>query len=151
MTFLKDWALVACTAVNLYLLGVMVIFATVTYPQFGAVDRSTFPVLYQAFNARIGLPVVTFEFLAALLVLPLYVARSERVPLWSVHLLLALSVAYFAITFAWHLPAHRPLAAGDNSGSAMGPMIASQWARTVVQVGRAVFCAWLGVKVAGSE
>jgi hypothetical protein len=150
MSFLKDWALVACTAVNLYLLGVMVIFAAVTYPQFGAVDRSTFPVLYQSFNARIGLPVVTFEFLAALLVVPLYFARSERVPVWSVHLLLALSVAYFAITFAWHLPAHRPLAAGDNSGSAMGPLMTSQWARTVVQAVRALVCAWLGVKSMGA-
>ena len=64
---LERWTLVACSAVNVYLLGVMVLFATVVYPQFGAVERGPFPALYASFNGRIGVPVVAFEFLSLLL------------------------------------------------------------------------------------
>ena len=42
----------------------------------------------------------------------------------------ALSVVIFVITFGLHLPAHRALAAGDNSAEALGPLLSSQWART---------------------
>src|SRR3954470_9123590 len=95
----KAWMLVACSAANLYLLGVMVLFAAVVYPQFGAVERGAFPPLYASFNGRIGLPVVAFEFLAVLLTLVLYALRPAEVPLWAVHVSVALGLAYFAITF----------------------------------------------------
>jgi hypothetical protein len=143
---LKAWTLVACSATNLYLLGVMVVFAAVLYPQFGSVERGAFPALYEAFNSRIGGPVVLWEFAALLTTLPLYAWRPDAVPVGAVHALLALGVAYFAITFGWHLPAHRPLAAGDNS--ALGPLLQSQWARTVVQLVRAGVLAWLSALAA---
>lgn len=142
----KAWALGICTATNVYLLGAMVLFATVTYPSFASVDRAAFAALYQSFNARIGLPVVSMEFVAALTTVPLYFWRLESTPLWAVHALVALALGYFAITFAWHLPAHRPLAAGDNAGSALGPLMASQWARTALQALRAGLLIWLGVR-----
>jgi hypothetical protein len=134
---LKAWALVLSAAVNLYLLGVMVLFAAVVYPQFGAADRAAFTPLYQGFTSRIGAPVVLFELAAFVLTLVLYAARPDCVPLGWVHALVALGVAYFAITFAWHLPAHRPLAAGDNAPERLAVLMASQWARTAVQVLRA--------------
>ena len=140
---LERWTLVACTAVNFYLLGVMVLFAAVVYPQFGAVERGPFPALYAAFNGRIGVPVVAFEFLSLGLTLALYALRPPQVPLWSVHVVVALGVVYFAITFGLHLPAHRALAAGDNSAAALAPLLSSQWARTVVQMLRAGLLAWL--------
>jgi hypothetical protein len=139
----KVWTLGICAAANLYLLGVMVLFAAVVYPQFGAVDRAAFPPLYQAFTGRIGLPVVAWEFLALLTTLPLYFARPAAVPIWAVHALVALAVAYFAITFGWHLPSHRPLAAGDNSEAALAPLLLSQWTRTAVQVAKAGLLVWL--------
>lgn len=141
---LKDWTLTVCAAVNLYLLGVMVVFAAVAYPQLGAVDRSAFPPLYSAFTGRIGLPVVVWEFVALFATLALYAGRPAAVPAWAVHALLALGVAYFGITFGWHLPSHRALAAGDNSPEALAPLLASQWARTLVQLGRAGLLVWLG-------
>jgi hypothetical protein len=134
---IKAWTLVACLGANLYLLGVMVMFAAVVYPQFSAAQPPAFLPLYQAFNERIGIPVVLWEFLALLLCLPLYAARPAAVPLWTVHALLALGVAYFAITFGWHLPAHRPLAAGDNNSTVLATLRTSQWARTAVQLARA--------------
>lgn len=140
---LERWTLVASTAVNFYLLAVMVVFAAVVYPQFGAVERGAFPPLYAAFNARIGVPVVAFEFLAFLIPLVLYAARPAVVPLWAVHVSAALGVAYFAITFGWHLPAHRALAAGDNSAEALRGVFSSQWARTALQVLRAGFLGYL--------
>jgi hypothetical protein len=146
---LKTWVLSACSATNLYLLGVMVLFAAVLYPEFGAVPRPAFPPLYAAFTARIGAPVVAFEFAALLTTLPLYAARPAAVPLAAVHALLVLGVAYFAITFGWHLPAHRALAAGDNGAAALGPLVQSQWARTGVQLGRAAILVWLGARAAG--
>jgi len=60
-----------------------------------------------------------------------------------VHALVALGVAYFAITFAWHLPSHRALAAGDNSATALAPLLSSQYARTVVQLVKVGLLSWL--------
>jgi hypothetical protein len=111
----RSWTLVACSGANLYLLGVMVLFAAVLYPQLGAVDRGAFPPLYAAFTGRIGAPVVLFEFAALLLTLPLYASRPEAVPLGAVHALMALGVVYFVITFGWHLPAHGGLGGGGAS------------------------------------
>ena len=140
---MKAWTLPICSAANVYLLAAMVFFAMVSYPQFGAVDAAAFPALYKAFTGRIGLPVVTMEFAALLVTFPLYFARPDATPAWAVHVLVALGVAYFAITFGWHLPAHRALAAGDNSPSALAPLLASQWARPGVQLARAALCVGL--------
>ena len=142
---LERWTLAVGSAVNLYLLGVMVLFGALVYPQFAVVERGAFLPLYAAFNTRIGLAVVPFEFLALILTLALYALRPVEVPLWSVHAATALGVAYFAITFGLHLPAHRALAAGDNSAAALGPLLSSQWARTGVQVLRAALLCWLSV------
>jgi hypothetical protein len=144
---LKAWSLVVCSAANLYLLGVMVVFAAVVYPQLGAVDRGAFPRVYAAFTGRIGVPVVLFEFAALLLTFPLYLARPDAVPVGAVHALVALGVAHFAITFGWHLPAHKALAAGDNGAEALAPLLQSHWARTAVQLVRAGLLAWLAAKV----
>ena len=140
---LKAWMLVLCLAVNLYLMGVMVLFATVVYPQLGAVERGGFLPVYQAFNGRIGGPVVIWEFAAFAVTLALYAARLDSTPPWAVHLAVGLSVAYFAVTFGWHLPSHRALAAGDNSAAALAPLLMSQWVRAVVQVVKAGLLCWL--------
>ena len=89
---------------------------------------------------------VLFEFAALLLTVPLYFARPEAVPLGAVHALVALGVAYFVITFGWHLPAHRALAGGDNGAAALAPLLSSQWVRTGVQIGRAGVLVWLGAR-----
>lgn len=143
---MKPWALVAALAVNTYLLGAMALFAFVVYPNLGAAERSAFPAAYQAFNASIGLPVVTFEFLALLFTLALYAARPDAMPSWAVHVLTVLGAGYFAITFGWHLPSHLALAGGDNSATAMAPLLTSQLLRTVLQLGRAGFLAWCVVR-----
>ncbi|MFT3709376.1 MAG: hypothetical protein QM817_17190 [Archangium sp.] len=137
---MSRWATIIALIINAYLLGAMVMFGAVTYPQFGAVDRSAFGPLYQSFNSRIGLAVVPWEFVAFLATLALYVFRDE-LQLGVLHAVVALGVAYFAITFAWHLPAHRSLAAGDNSD--LSSLLTSQWARTVVQLLRVAALAWL--------
>lgn len=143
---MKAWTLPICGAANVYLLAVMVLFATVIYPGFGSVDASAFPAMYKGFTGRIGLPVVAMEFLAFLVVFSLYLARPDTTPAWAVHVLVGLGVAYFAITFAWHLPSHRALAAGDNSARALAPLLASQWTRTIVQLARAGLLVWLAAR-----
>jgi hypothetical protein len=140
---MKTWTLVSALALNVYLLGVMVMFATVVYPGLGAVERGSFPTLYQSFTGRIGAPVVAFEFLAFFITLALYAWRPDSVAPGFVHALVALGVAYFAITFAWHLPSHRALAAGDNSASALAPLLSSQYARTLVQLVKVGLLSWL--------
>ena len=144
--WLKAGSLVLCSAVNGYLLAVMVLFATVVYPGFAVVDKSAFPAHYTAFNGHIGLPVVAPEFLALVCTLLLYAWRPQSVSLASVHALVVLGVAYFVITFGWHLPAHRALAGGDNSAAAMGPLLSSQWLRTGVQVLRVAVLGWLSTR-----
>lgn len=139
---MRTWALLAAGALNFYLLGVMVLFATVVYPQFGSVDRAAFPSLYQAFTARIPVPVVLFEFLAFFSTLVLYAARPEGVPAWLVHAVVALGVGYFAITFGWHLPTHAVLGTGDNSPEVVGRLLASQWARTGLHLARVALLCW---------
>lgn len=144
--WLKAWALIVCALVNAYLLAVMVLFATVIYPGFGAVEAGAFPAAYAAFTRRIGVPVVLFEFLALLSTLPLYAARPVAVPLWAVHVLVALGVIYFVITFGFHLPAHRPLGAGQNDPAALATLLSSQWWRTVVQLARVALLGWLSAR-----
>lgn len=129
-------------AVNLWVLVAMGWFALSAYPGFGAEERSAFPTAYSAFTARIGWAVVPWEFLAFLVPLALYATRPDGFPAWAVHVAVALGVAYFAITFGWHLPSHRALAAGDNSSEALKPLLTSQWVRTVVQVARVAVLAW---------
>lgn len=145
----RAWALPLCAGVNLYLLGVMVLFASVVYPQLASAERGAFPPLYQAFTGRIPLPVVVWELVALLATFPLYAARPPSTPLWAVHALVGLGVLYFAITFGVHLPAHRALAAGDNSATAMAPLLASQWARTAVQGVRAALLLGLCARATG--
>ena len=136
-----------CAAINCYLLAVMVLFATVVYPGFAVVDKGAFPAHYTAFNGHIGIPVVLPEFLALLGTLLPYAWRPAAVSVGWVHALVVLGMAYFVITFGWHLPAHRTLAAGDNSAQAMGPLLASQRLRTGVQVARVAVLGWLSTRV----
>src|SRR3954466_11115357 len=95
-------SLFASLALNVYVLGAMLVFALVSYPGFAGAGVSG----YSAWNRVIGVAVVPFELLAFLVPLSLY--AFDRGP--KVHAVTALGVAYFVITFAWHLPAHRPLA-----------------------------------------
>lgn len=132
-------ALYASLALNVWVLGAMFVFALVSYPAF---ERSLSG--YASFNRTIGFAVVPFEFLAFLVPLLLYATRPQ--PLAAVHALTALGVVYFAITFVWHLPAHRPLAAGDASD--LTRLMTSQWARTAVQLARAGLLGFLTVKSA---
>ncbi|MFO0598221.1 MAG: hypothetical protein U0228_23155 [Myxococcaceae bacterium] len=127
---------VVCLLLNLWVLGAMLVFALISYPGFAAADPGAFPQLYSAWNARIGVLVVPFEFLAFLACFALYAFRSDAVPASWVHALIGLGVVYFAITFAWHLPAHRPLAAGQNGADVLRPLLTSQWVRTVVCLAR---------------
>ncbi len=143
---LRAWSLVVCLAVNAYLAGVMVLFATVVYPGFGAVDRAAFAAPYAAFNERIGAPVVAFEVAAFVLSFVLYALRPASTPTWLVHAVVVLGVAYFVVTFAWHLPAHRALAAGDNGAGALSAVIVSQWVRTAAQLSRLGLLAWAGAR-----
>ncbi len=89
---------------------------------------------------------VAFEFLAFLIPLVLYAARPAEVPAWAVHACAALGVVYFAITFGWHLLAHRALAAGDNSAVALSGVLSSQYARTLVQLLRAGLLGYLSAR-----
>jgi hypothetical protein len=129
--------LFASLALNVYVLGAMLVFALHSYPPFARSVEG-----YASFNRTIGVAVVPFELLAFLVPLALYATRPQ--PLAVVHALTALGLVYFAVTFAWHLPAHRPLAAGQAGG--LGALLASQWARTAVQLARAGLTAWLTAK-----
>lgn len=124
----------AVLALQVYVLGAMLVFALHSYPAFG---RSL--AGYASFTRTIGLAVVPFELLAFVVPLALYAVRPQ--PLAAVHALTALGVAYFVITFAWHLPAHRPLAAG--AAGDLGALMSSQWARTAVQLARAGVAVYL--------
>lgn len=125
--------LLGSLALNVYVLGAMLVFALVSYPSFTGEGLAAYP----AFNKTIGVAVVPFELLAFLVPLGLYAFdRSPRV-----HVVTALGVAYFVITFAWHLPAHRPLAAG--TGGPLTALLVSQWARTVVQAVKVAVLGWV--------
>ena len=143
---MRAWTLVLCVGINFYLLGVTILLGAVIYPQFGVVERAAFPGLYEAFNSRIGAPVVAFEFLALASTLALYAWRPATAPIAAVHALTILGITYFAITFAWHLPSHRPIAAGDNAQALLRPLLRSQWTRTAVQLARTALLAWMSAR-----
>lgn len=141
----QNWSLGGALVINIYVLGVMVMFATVVYPLFSTVRPEAFGALYQRFNSSIGVPVVAWEFAALLVTVLLYAARPISMPSSVVHVLVGLTVVYFVITFGWHLPAHRALAANDNSSGALQPLLTSQWVRTVVQALKVAVLSWYGV------
>ena len=94
---------------------------------------------------------VIWEFAALLSTLALYASRPESVAVSEVDVLVGLGVIYFAITFGWHLPAHRALATGDNGPAALAPLLLSQWARTAVQVIRCGLLAWITARCMGGS
>lgn len=124
------WVLLACAAVNLYLLGAATLLQAVQYPLLGEVGSAALPALHASLSRRLGLAFILPEFLAFLSVLPLLRLRPPRVPAWSVWACVALGVVYFAVTFGWHLPAHKLLAGGENSPSTLQLLLVSHAVRT---------------------
>lgn len=134
--------LLVCTALNLYLLGAATVLGRVSYPLIAAAGSAALPLLHTALNRRLGLVFIAPEFLAFLSVLPLLWLRPTRISIGSVWLCVALGVAYFVVTFGWHLPAHK-LLDGDASGQAMQKLLTSHAVRTVVVAIKCGLLLWM--------
>lgn len=141
---MKTLAIVALA--NFYLLGVMLVFQRVVYPSFGDVARAELPAYYAAFTSRIAMPVVVPEFLAVLMVVPLFFTRPPSVPAWAVGMSLAAGIVYMIITFGWHLPVHHALGAGDNSPAVVRSLLLTNALRTAVQAAKCALITWMLVK-----
>lgn len=126
---LRLWLLLVCIAVNVYLLGAATLLQAVAYPMLGEVGSAALPALHASLSRRLGLAFILPELLAFLAVLPLLRFRPPRAPAWAVWVCVALGAAYFAVTFGWHLPAHKLLAGGDASPSVMRALLVSHAAR----------------------
>lgn len=136
------WLLVASAAAQLYVLGAMLLMHRAVYAPFAALSREAFAQLYAGFGARIGPVFVVPELVAFVLPLALFARAPTGLPKWVAWAALALGVAYFAITFAWHLPVHRSLATGDNSPAVIDALLRSHSARTLVHLARTALFAW---------
>ncbi len=121
--------LLVCTAVNLYLLGAACMLQFVGYPLLLESGPGALPVLHAALTRRLGVVFILPEFLALLTLLPLLYWRPVRNEVWRLWVCLGLSIAYFVVTFGWHLPAHKLLASGDVS--AMPTLLESHAVRTI--------------------
>lgn len=134
--------LLACTALHLYLLGAAAVLGRVSYPLITEAGSAALSVLHTALNRKLGLVFIAPEFLTFLSVLPLFWLRPLRIPLWSVWLCVALGVAYFVVTFGWHLPAHK-LVDGDSSSDAMGKLLGSHAVRTIFVAMKCGLLLWM--------
>lgn len=141
-SMLPLYMLLACTALNLYLLGAATLLGRVSYPLMAEAGRAALPVLHTALNRRLGLVFIAPEFLAFLAVLPLFWLRPARVAIGSVWLCVALGVAYFVVTFGWHLPAHK-LLDGDTSDQAMRTLLVSHAVRTILVALKCGLLLWM--------
>lgn len=139
------WLLLACTAVNLYLLGAATLLQAVQYPLLGEVGSAALPALHASLSRRLGLPFILPEFLAFLTVLPLLRLRPPRVPAWAVWACVVLGVVYFAVTFGWHLPAHKLLAGGDDSPGTLQLLLTSHAVRTASLALKCGLLGWMTV------
>ena len=124
------WLLLFCAAQNLYLFGAAAILHVVTYPALADVPSTLLPAFHASLSRRLAIVFILPEFLAFLSVLPLFWVRSLRISAWTVWTCVALGVAYFAVTFGWHLPMHKLLAHGDASASTMQLLLGSHAIRT---------------------
>ena len=137
------WLLVICAAVNLYLLGAAAILQVVQYPLLGDVGGSALPSVHAALTRRLGVVFILPEFLAFLSVLPLFWLRPPELPAVAVWACLALGIAYFVITFGWHLPAHKLLSTGDSSTAALRKLLVSHAARTTTVALKCGILLWM--------
>jgi len=142
----KTVLLAACTVVNVYVFAASVYLALVLYPRFGSVERSAWADAYHAYAQTNGWAFVPWELLAFALTLALYAARPESAPAWGVHVAAACGLAYFVVTFGWHLPAHKVLEAQGNSPELLAPLLSTQWLRTAVQLPRVAVLVWMLVR-----
>ncbi|MFO0557567.1 MAG: hypothetical protein U0269_06075 [Polyangiales bacterium] len=138
----RVWLLVASAAAQLYLLGAMLLMHRAVYAPFAALSREAFAQAYSGFGARIGAVYVAPEFIAFGLPLALFVWAPPALPRWVAWAAALLGAAYFAITFAWHLPVHRALASGDNSPAVIEALLRSHGARTLVHAARTALLTW---------
>ncbi len=137
--------LLLCTAVNLYLLGAACLLQFVGYPLLLEAGDGALSVLHTALTRRLGVVFILPEFLALLTLLPLLYWRPVHRGVWRLWVCLGLGIGYFIVTFGWHLPAHKLLAAGD--ASAMPRLLVSHAVRTIMI---AVKCALL-IGMLGTE
>src|SRR5207248_7800675 len=106
------------------------------------VARSELPAFHAALTRRLAVAFILPELLSFVSLLPLLWRRLEGVPGWAAWTCVGLGVAYFAITFGWHLPAHRLLAGGDGSPEVMRALLGSHAARTVTVAMRCGLLPW---------
>ena len=140
---MKRWLLLGCTAINLYLLGAACLLLAVAYPQLGEVGREALPAWHASLSRRLVVAFITPEFLSFLVMLPLLRWRPEGAPASLAWGAVLLGLVYFAITFGWHLPAHRQIAGGDASPEVMGAMLGSHAVRTVALALRCGLLVWM--------
>ncbi|HYV49661.1 MAG TPA: hypothetical protein VFA20_32610 [Myxococcaceae bacterium] len=135
------------TALNLYLLGGACLLWAVVYPQFGEAGPEL-PALHASVTGHLRLAFIVPELLSFFAMVPLLWRRPEGVPAWPAWVAVGLGLAYFAITFGWHLPAHGRLARGDASAEVMGALMTSHAVRTVTVALRCGALLWMA-SVAG--
>jgi len=139
----RRWLLWASAAINLYLLGASCVLLAVSYPQLAEVGREALPAFHASLSRRLAVAFIVPEFVSFLSMLPLLRWRPEGVPAAPAWWCAALGVAYFALTFGWHLPAHRLLAGGDASAEVMGALLASHAVRTATVALRCGVLGWM--------
>lgn len=148
---LPVWLLLLATAQNLYLLGAAALLGWVAYPQLAEVGAAALPAFHAALSRRLGVVFILPELLAFLFVLPLLGVRLVSWPKGAAYGCFVLGLAYFAITFGWHLPVHRLLAAGDASPAVMSKLLVSHGLRTATVALKCGLLLWMLNEVLRSE
>jgi len=139
----RRWLLLGATAINLYLLGGACLLWAVVYPQLGEARPADLPAFHALVTGRLRLAFIVPEFLSFFALIPLLWRRPEGVPGWPAWVAFGLGLAYFGLTFGWHLPAHGHLARGDASAEVMGALMTSHAVRTVTVALRCGVLLWM--------
>lgn len=125
----STWLLLSCAAMNWYLLGAACLLLVVAYPLLGVVANDALSTVHGALTRRLGIVFILPEFLAFVLVLPLFYWRPAFTRASSLWACVGLGIVYFVVTFGGHLPAHELLALGD--ASALPTLLVSHVVRTL--------------------
>ena len=94
------WPLLACMAINLYLLGAACLLGATSYSQLAEVG-ATLSAFHASLSQRLALAFILPEFLSALSPLVLFWRRPASLSSGMVWLCLGLGLAWLVLTFTW--------------------------------------------------
>lgn len=111
--------------------GVEWLTQLVNFPMLNLVGQDAFPAYQASITKRIVLPIVIPGVLTSILALLLIIFPLQRVPQWSIWLIVILELLPVISTITVQLPCQKQLSDNGFSSSVVSKLMLTQWLRTI--------------------